>query len=647
MAMAGNHRSSQLHLLLLFCCTTTLRAAALSFDYDFSADAAKNLVFMGDAAHAGDRINLTNLGVWRAGRVAHRQLVRLWDDDVGGGRTTTTSFTTAFSFAIGRNSTNQPADGMAFFVGLPRDNLPPHSDGAFFGLLSNNYFGPYGSPRTVGVEFDTFSNPMWDPEGTVDHVGIDVNTVTSKNTTAMPTLSLLAGVMRAEVSYDAAAARMAVTLRTLDGMSYSVEAAVDLRAAGLPQDAAVGFSAATGDLVESHQLLSWSFNSSTDGSVSSTGSPLVSESKKKRIKTYIIASTSSLLGISVLVLAVFLVYKKHKCLLPWQRSTTAPRLHSLLRSQLKSYTYSEVRKMTKSFTHTLGKGGYGTVYKGSLSDGSTIAVKILEDSNNDGEDFINEVSSIGRTSHINVVTLLGLCQHGSKRALIYEYMPNGSLDKFTVGGNDTMQQEKFLISWEKLYDILVGVAQGLDYLHHWCNHRVVYLDIKPQNILLDQDFCPKISDFGLAKLCKPKESKISIGCARGTIGYMAPEVFWGHRGAVTTKSDVYSYGMLILHMVGERENINASTESGSKYFPEWLYDNLNQFCGVPSGGIDGSNSTSEVAHKLVIIGFWCIQSAPMDRPSMSEVIDMFDRSLTELQLPPRISCCGNYNESFG
>lgn len=90
---------------------------------------------------------------------------------------------------------------MAFFVGLPRDNLPPHSDGAFFGLLSNNYFGPYGSPRTVGVEFDTFSNPMWDPEDTVDYVGIDVNTVTSKNTTAMPTLSLLAGVMRAEVRY--------------------------------------------------------------------------------------------------------------------------------------------------------------------------------------------------------------------------------------------------------------------------------------------------------------------------------------------------------------------------------------------------------------------------------------------------------------
>uniref|UniRef100_A0A0D9X6S2 Protein kinase domain-containing protein n=1 Tax=Leersia perrieri TaxID=77586 RepID=A0A0D9X6S2_9ORYZ len=271
---------------------------------------------------------------------------------------------------------------------------------------------------------------------------------------------------------------------------------------------------------------------------------------------------------------------------------------------------------------------------------------MLEDSKNEGEDFVNEVVSIGRTSHINVVTLLGFCLHGSKRALIYDYMPNGSLDKYIIGGSDTMQGEKSL-SWEKLYDILVGIAQGLDYLHHWCNHRVVHLDIKPQNILLDQDFRPKISDFGLAKLCKPKESKISIGVARGTIGYMAPEVFWGHRGAVTTKSDVYSYGMLILQMVGARENINANTESGSNYFPEWLYDNLNQFCGVANEGFISSNtSTSEIAHKLVTIGFWCIQSAPVDRPSMSEVIDMFDKSMSELQLPPRTSCCGNDNPNI-
>uniref|UniRef100_A0A0D3GZ48 non-specific serine/threonine protein kinase n=1 Tax=Oryza barthii TaxID=65489 RepID=A0A0D3GZ48_9ORYZ len=612
--------ASHVLLHLFLCCTTLRAAAALSFDYDFAAVgrdvAAANLVFMGNASYAGDRINLTRLGTWSTGRVAHRQLVRLWDDGAGG---SVTSFTTAFSFAIGRNSTNQ-ADGMAFYVGPPADTLAPDMTGGFLGLIPNT---GEASPRTVGIEFDTCRNP-WDPQdGVIDHIGVDVNQIVSQNFTALPTLTL-AGVMRAEIRYDAAARKMVVNL-TANGTNYGLEAAVDLRAAGLPQDAAVGFSAATGDLVESHQLLSWSFNSSTD----------------------IIASTSSLLGISILVLAVFLVYKKHMHLSPWQwRSTNSPRIESLLRTQIKSYTYSEVRKMTKSFAHTLGKGGYGTVYKGSLSDGSEIAVKMLEDTKDDAEDFINEVVSIGRTSHINVVTLLGLCLHRSKRALVYEYMPNGSLDKYAVGVVDTVQGEKSL-SWEKLYEILVGIAQGLDYLHRWCNHRVVHLDIKPQNILLDQDFRPKISDFGLAKLCKPKESKISIGGARGTIGYMAPEVFWGHHGAVTTKSDVYSYGMLILQMVGARENTNASMQTVSKYFPEWLYDNLNQFCGAATEGIDSRNTCiSEVARKLVTIGFWCIQSTPEDRPSMSEVIDMFDRSMHELQLPPRMSCCGIDNPSI-
>ncbi|KAF0900642.1 hypothetical protein E2562_033525, partial [Oryza meyeriana var. granulata] len=282
---AYHHRSAQPqhhHFLLLFLFCTTLGAAALSFDYDFAAEppgVAADFLFMGDSALVGDRINLTKLAVWSSGGVAHRQLVRLWDDDDAGGQAA--SFTAAFSFAIGRNSTNQ-ADGMAFFVGSPRQDLPPDSPGGFLGLFSNSFYG-YGSPRTVGVEFDTFRNQMWDPQGEgIDHIGIDVNNITSKNTTMLPILSL-AGVMRAEIRYDAASTKMAATVRTVDGTNYSVETAVDLKAAGVPQDAAVGFSAATGNLTESHQLLSWSFHSTADGP--SPAPPVVAESKKKRIKT--------------------------------------------------------------------------------------------------------------------------------------------------------------------------------------------------------------------------------------------------------------------------------------------------------------------------------------------------------------------------
>jgi serine/threonine protein kinase len=179
--------------------------------------------------------------------------------------------------------------------------------------------------------------------------------------------------------------------------------------------------------------------------------------------------------------------------------------------------------MTNSFAQKLGQGGFGAVYRGKLPDVHEIAVKMLKDTQGDGEEFMNEVASISRTSHVNVVTLLGFCLQGSKRALIYEYMTSGSLERYTFGNNAA--QDLNTLSWERLFDIVLGIARGIEYLHRGCNTRIVHFDIKPQNILLDRDFYPKISDFGLAKLCQHKDSKISIGGARGTVGYIAPEVF--------------------------------------------------------------------------------------------------------------------------
>uniref|UniRef100_A0A6N2KZZ8 non-specific serine/threonine protein kinase n=1 Tax=Salix viminalis TaxID=40686 RepID=A0A6N2KZZ8_SALVM len=183
----------------------------------------------------------------------------------------------------------------------------------------------------------------------------------------------------------------------------------------------------------------------------------------------------------------------------------------------KRFSYSDIKKMTNSFVYTLGHGGFGNVYRGKRS---SCGCKSPERVKGDGEEFMNEVASISRTSHVNVVTLLGFCYERNKRALIYEFMPNGSLDSF-ISDKDTNCR----LEWKKLYEIAVGIARGLEYLHRGCNTRIVHFDIKPHNILLDEDFHPKISDFGLAKLCKSKVSKISLIGARGTIGYIAPEVF--------------------------------------------------------------------------------------------------------------------------
>ncbi|KAF6158276.1 hypothetical protein GIB67_001347 [Kingdonia uniflora] len=174
--------------------------------------------------------------------------------------------------------------------------------------------------------------------------------------------------------------------------------------------------------------------------------------------------------------------------------------------------------MTNSFKHKLGEGSYGGVFKRKLPDGRLVTVKLMRESKGDGEDFINEVESISRTSHVNVVSLLGFCFDGSKRALVYEFMPNGSLEKFIY--KDKPLDPSSNLPWEKLYEIMVKISRGLEYLHRGCNTRILHFDIKPHNILLDKDFCPKISGFGLAKLCPTKESVLLMIGARGTPGYI-------------------------------------------------------------------------------------------------------------------------------
>uniref|UniRef100_A0ACD5VJ40 Uncharacterized protein n=1 Tax=Avena sativa TaxID=4498 RepID=A0ACD5VJ40_AVESA len=299
----------------------------------------------------------------------------------------------------------------------------------------------------------------------------------------------------------------------------------------------------------------------------------------------------------------------------------------------KRYMYSEVMRITSSRSDHLGRGGYGVVFKGTLQDGRLVAVKFLHDCKGNGDEFVNEVMSIGRTSHVNVVSLHGFCLEGSKRALIFEYMSNGSLDKYIYSENP-----KEIIGWERLYAIAIGIARGLEYLHHSCNIRIVHFDIKPQNILLDMDFIPKIADFGLAKLCHANESKLSMTCARGTIGFIAPEVHCRTFGVVSTKSDVYSYGMMLLEMVGGRRNVKSIVEKSSeKYFPDWIYEHLAQDDGLEACEV--TSEIEEIARKMILIGLWCIQVIPSYRPTITKVLEMFERSLDDLDMPPKQNFC--------
>jgi serine/threonine protein kinase len=293
------------------------------------------------------------------------------------------------------------------------------------------------------------------------------------------------------------------------------------------------------------------------------------------------------------------------------------------------YSYADIKRITNQFKDKLGQGGYGTVFKGRLSNDVFVAVKILNNYKGDGEEFINEVGSMGRIHHVNVARLVGYCADGFRRALIYEFLPNESLEKHIFSADG----KSHILGWEKLQDIALGIAKGIEYLHQGCDLQILHFDIKPHNILLDHNFNPKISDFGLAKLCSRGKSVVSMTAARGTMGYIAPEVLSRNFGTVSHKSDVYSFGMLLLEIVGGRKNIDTTVENTSQvYFPEWIYNQLDR-------GEDPRIELEEEGHatlarKLTIVGLWCIQWYPINRPSMKVVIQMLEGEGDDLKIPP-------------
>ncbi|XP_048438727.1 probable LRR receptor-like serine/threonine-protein kinase At1g56140 isoform X5 [Pyrus x bretschneideri] len=281
-----------------------------------------------------------------------------------------------------------------------------------------------------------------------------------------------------------------------------------------------------------------------------------------------------------------------------------------------TFSYSELRAATEDFnpSNKLGEGGYGPVYKGTLSDGRVVAVKQLSVSSHQGKrQFVSEIATISAVQHRNLVKLYGCCIEGSHHILVYEYLENKSLDQALFGTSNLH------LDWPTRFNILLGTARGLAYLHEESRPRIVHRDVKASNILLDAELSPKISDFGLAKLYDDEKTHISTRVA-GTIGYLAPEyALFGH---LTEKADVFGFGVVVLEILGGRPNSYNNLDPKKISLLEWvwtLHEN-DQTLGLVDPRLTEFDETE--ATRLIRAALLCTQGSPMARPSMSRVVAM-------------------------
>ncbi|ESR62361.1 hypothetical protein CICLE_v10014534mg [Citrus x clementina] len=336
----------------------------------------------------------------------------------------------------------------------------------------------------------------------------------------------------------------------------------------------------------------------------------------------IVVSTSIfIIALVALITCVFLRRRKQK-----QDLTKADEINT---AESLQFDFSTIRDATNNFStdNKLGQGGFGAVYKGRLSHGQEIAVKRLSKNSVQGElEFKNEVLLVARLQHRNLVRLLGFSFEGTERLLIYEFVPNSSVDKFIFDAIKRVQ-----LDWETRYKIIGGIARGILYLHEDSRLRIIHRDLKASNILLDADMIPKISDFGMARLFEMDQSQGDTSRIVGTFGYMAPE--YVTRGHFSIKSDVFSFGVLVLEIISGQKNNSFRIGEEAEDLLTYAWKNWNE--GTALNMIDPTlrNGSSSEIMRCIHIGLLCVQENVANRPTMASVVVMLNSSSLSLPLP--------------
>ncbi|KAL9263770.1 Cold-responsive protein kinase 1-like protein [Drosera capensis] len=297
-----------------------------------------------------------------------------------------------------------------------------------------------------------------------------------------------------------------------------------------------------------------------------------------------------------------------------------------------SFSLNELKAATNNFhlSNKIGRGGFGTVYKGTLKGGGQVAVKALSAESKQGNrEFLAEINLISSVKHPNLVALIGSCVDGTDRILVYEYLENKSLDRVLLRNNG----DHVNLDWKRRSAICLGTARGLAYLHEELVPHIVHRDIKASNILLDKDFRPKIGDFGLAKLFPENITHISTRIA-GTNGYLAPEYAFG--GHLTMKADVYSFGILVLEIISGRSSSKSEWGGSQKLLLEWAWELYQEGGLLELVDPNLKAYPEEEVIRYMKVAFFCTQAAASRRPLLSQVVDMLSRNtrINEKQITP-------------
>ncbi|CAK9213211.1 unnamed protein product [Sphagnum troendelagicum] len=344
------------------------------------------------------------------------------------------------------------------------------------------------------------------------------------------------------------------------------------------------------------------------------------KSSKKTVLA--VALTITILAVCVIVALTYWLAYRRKKKLSLRFPDTSQDLDVILKhgGGPTLFPYNVLKVATKNFhmSNKLGEGGFGAVFKGLLPDGTEVAVKQLSVGSKQGNDeFLNEVMFITSVQHRNLVKLRGCCLKADERILVYEYLPNRSLSQALFDKEHALQ-----LNWPTRLKIVLGTAQGLAYLHEGCRTRIVHRDIKASNILLDEDFTPKIADFGLARFFQDNQTHVSTRVA-GTKGYLAPE--YALRGQLTEKADVFSFGVVVLELVSGRSNFDLRLPLDTAYLLDWtwqLHEKKRLKDVMDPSLLEGISYSEEEALRVVTIALLCTQSEPTMRPTMTRVVAM-------------------------